>query len=459
MSQLRPIYWQQGTFLEPQHFQLLELQNRDTAAYLLGVHQPYPWGLVELEISQEALANFTFEVLRLDLWLADGRRLKRPGNLELAPRSFAQVWTNTDDPLTVSLAVPVFSRTSPNVNQEGSGQAVKRRLYNTSSEPEMVPDLLGEGPPGRVETLGLNASVLFGTETAQAKEAVTLNPLARLQRDGDKVSLLREYAPPALTLYDDHPLRRLMMDVLEILKAKSRQLEEYKFSPAAHPENFGGRTLSLIVVLGIVSRHIARFHYLLVPQALHPYRAFTALRELAAELTIFSPGLSALGESLVGSGGLRPYDHLDPYPAFLETKNLIRRLLESVAVGPELTLIFKREGYRFTAELPALTPNYVFWLSVRSAEAREKAASSLLSFGKLACPERAENLVSYNLPGIAMRLLESPPLGLPRSPDTVYFSLAQADPMWQEALKARRLVLFWDQAPESAMVTLSGNRL
>jgi type VI secretion system protein ImpJ len=459
MSLNRPIFWQQGTFLEPQHFQLLELQNRDTMAFILGIHQPYPWGLLELEISQEALVNFTFEVVKLDLWLADGRRLMRPGNLELAPRSFAQIWTNTDDPLTVSLAVPVLSRTSGNVNPEAQGQGFKRRLYNTCPEPEMIPDLLGDGPPSRVETLGLNAYVLFGIETAQAKEAVTLTPLARLQRDGDKVILHREYAPPSLKLYDEHPLRRLMMDVLELLKAKSRQLEEYKFSPMTHTENSGGRALALVTVLGVVSRHIAKIHYLLVPQALHPFAAFTAIRELAAELTVFSPGLSPLGESLVGSGGLRPYDHLDPYPAFLETKNLIKRLLESVAVGPELTLIFRRDGHRFVLDLPAVSSNYVFWLSVKTQEERHKLAASLTSFGKLASPDRLENLVSYNLPGIGLSLLESPPLGLPRSPDTVYFSLSQNDPLWSEAVKARRLVLFWDQAPESALVTLSGNRL
>ncbi|MDR1395428.1 MAG: type VI secretion system baseplate subunit TssK, partial [Deltaproteobacteria bacterium] len=427
--------------------------------FLLEVFQPYPWGLVDLEISGEALANFTFEVLKLDLWLADGRRLLAPGSLELAPRSFAQVWTNTDDPLAVSLAVPIFSRTSANVNTEENRQGFRRKLFNPRPEPEMVPDLLGEGPAGRVETLGINAYVLFGTEAAQAREAVTLIPLARLQRDGEKVYLHKEYAPPSVKLYADHPLRRLMQDVLEFLKAKSRQLEEYKFSPLSHPENFGGRTLALITVLGVVSRHIARLHFLLAPQALHPYQAFTALRELAAELTIFSPGLTALGESLIGSGGLRPYDHLDPYPSFAETKNLIRRLLESVALGPEVTVIFRREERRLTADLPVLSGNYTFWLSVRSGEDPQATARSLMTFGKLAAPDRAESLISYNLPGVALSLLEAPPLGLPRNPNTVYFSIRQADPLWAEALAARQLVLFWDQAPPSALVTLSGSRL
>jgi type VI secretion system protein ImpJ len=445
--------------LEPQHLQLLELQGHDQLAYILETLAPYPWGLADLEISLESLASSTLEITRLDLFLPDGRRLVLPGNLEIAPRSFSQLWGNVEESLTVSLAIPVFSRVSANVNPEESGTGFKRRCLNPKNEPDMVPDLLGDGPPSQVETLGYYAYVLFGTETAQAKEGVTLIPLARLESEGDRVLPRREYAPPSIRLYEEHPLRRLMTEVLEILKAKSRQLEEYKFNPSSHMENFGGRAVALITVLGVVSRHIARIHYLLAPQALHPYRAFQALRELAAELTIFSPGLSSLGESLTGSGGLRPYDHLDPYPAFNETKLLIKRLLESLAVGPEMILVFRREGPKFVADLPVLSGNYIFWLSLRTAESLESHIPSLMSYGKLASPARVDSLITYNLPGVALSLMASPPLGLPQSADAVYFGVRQTDPMWQEALKAQRLVLFWEQAPESAIITLAGNRL
>jgi type VI secretion system protein ImpJ len=219
--------------------------------------------------------------------------------------------------------------------------------------------------------------------------------------------------------------------------------------------------LTLITVLGVVCRFIARLHYLLAPPALHPYSAFAALRELAAELTIFAPGLTALGESLSGQGaGLRPYNHLDPYPAFHETKIMISSLLDSVTLGPDFIVVFRRDGSRFVADLPpTLTSAFVCWLSVRSSLAKEAAAESLTAFGKLGSPERVESLVSFNLPGLALTPLAIPPLGLPRSPDTSYFSLRQGNPMWEEAIKARSLALFWDRAPEGAVIALAGNRV
>jgi type VI secretion system protein ImpJ len=463
MSFNRHIFWQQGTFLEPQHFQLLELQRRNELAFLLGALQPYPWGLAELVIDREALANFTFQVLKLDLWMPDGRRLILPGNLQLPSRSFLKAWTNTDTPLEVFLSVPVFSLTSPNVSVQSPGKPdFKQRLYLNQDEPEMVPDLLGQGPDGRVETLDFNAHLLFGDEAKEAVEAVTLAPLAHLRRDGEKISLDIEYAPPSIRIYSDNPLRQLMLDLLEILKAKARQLEEYKISPSQiNLEHSGGTALSLFMLLGVVCRYISRVHFLLVPASLHPFTAFSAIRELAAELTVFVPGLSALGESLTGQGGaLKPYDHQNPYPAFQETKLLIARLLDAVSLGPELVLNFTREGRNFVLDLPAtLNSGFSCWLSVNSDLPKEKLAESLSSFGKLASTGRVESLVSFNLPGIALTLLTSPPLGLPRTSGTAYFSIRQTDPMWDEVLKTRRLVLFWDQAPETTMVTLSANHL
>ncbi|MDR2444049.1 MAG: type VI secretion system baseplate subunit TssK [Deltaproteobacteria bacterium] len=463
MSYQRPIYWQQGTFLEPQHFQIQDVQSCERAAFLTSAFHAYPWGFYDLEIDHEALSNFVFQILRLDLWLPDGRRLALPGNVQIAPRSFAKSWTNTDEPLWVALAVPIFSKTSPNVNDSPLDETLSpfgRRLFNAQSEPEMLPDLLGNGPEARVDMLYYNAYLLFGDEASQPMEAVTVTSLARLTRDGEKVLVKSDFAPPAIRLFTDNPLRQLVVDVLEILKAKGRQLEEYKLTPARSKlESNGAGGIALVTVLIIVCRYIARLHYLLVPKALHPYTAFSVLRELAAELTVFAPGLSALGESLSGTGqGLSPYDHTNPYPAFEETKIMIARLLDSVSLGPEMILIFKRETTYFSVDLPSkLTGDYICWLSIRSGAPRESLADSLTNYGKLAAPSRVEQLIAFNLPGIALTPLAVPPFGLPRSPDITYFSLRQTDPMWSEALKSRRLTLFWDKAPEGTIVSLAGN--
>jgi type VI secretion system protein ImpJ len=476
----RPIFWQQGTFLEPQHFQILEWQRRRDLSFLASSFFPYPWGISRLRLSPDALQNFSLSILELELFTPNGRHLMIPDNLKVPSRSFRQSWDKPDQPLPVCLALPLISETEANVealpSQEGSGpgqgapdlvadsgQGLVSRPFEAEPDPQAVPDLLAGGPEGHISCLWNKAFLLFGTETGKAPPGTVLVPLARLVREGDRVRQDTAYAPPSLRLYPESPLSEILMGVLELLLAKGRQLEEYKISPAQgqNESQLAGRGLALVTILGIVSRYAARLDALCGAPAVSPWAAYAALRELAAELTIFAPGLSALGQSLSGSGeaGLLPYNHMDAYPAFQRARAFIARLLDSVSPGPELTLVFQQDGKNFSLELPAwLDSSYAFYLSVRSGLSKEEAVRSFAAFAKLSSPAKMAGLISLNLPGIAIIPLPAAPVGLPRRDDTAYFSLGQSDPMWEEAVKARRLALFWDEAPEASFITLSANR-
>ncbi|MDR1080993.1 MAG: type VI secretion system baseplate subunit TssK [Deltaproteobacteria bacterium] len=459
----RPIYWQQGTFLEPQHFQLLEYQRRADLSFILEALHPWPWGFSELRLNADALASYTLEIVGMDLWLPGGRRLVVPGNARVAPASFRKAWTNPDELLEVFLAVPEFVPEAANVDdQDGrpeQGGRAPRRLF-TPAPPENVPDLLGGGPAARVETLVYNAALLFGDEVRDAGGCGVL-PVAKLVRQGEKV-MRADFAPATLRLYPGSPLLELAADVAELLKAKGRELEEYKITPSqSRLESLASNSLALVTALGIVLRHTARLHHLLNCPAVHPYTVFSAIRELAAELTVFAPGISALGEPLTGEGGAPvPYDHKDPLPSFRETAALVGRLLDTMTPGPDLYAVFQRDRNGFTVALPPLPEGgCIFWVSARTELAPEEAKAGLSAFAKMASPERARNLVSYNLPGVTLTPLREAPVGLPKRPDTVYFAVRQKDPMWDEAVKAGRIALFWDGAPPKAELALVGSRL
>jgi type VI secretion system protein ImpJ len=251
-------------------------------------------------------------------------------------------------------------------------------------------------------------------------------------------------------------------DVFELARAKGRQLEEYKVSPGQTRLQAGGSvSVSLIMTLAIVSRHISRLNHLLTGPALHPYQAFGALRELVAELSIFAPGISALGEPLNGPGkALPPYHHLDRYPGFIETRHLAARLLDSINPGPELILPFRREEKHFYLDFPSwLDMGFICWVSLHAEGDLSQARDDLVSYGKLSSPARLESIVNYNLPGIALNPLRDAPVGLPRRPDTAYFAIRREDPLWEEAIKSGHLSLFWDNAPENCGLTLTGNRI
>ena len=97
----KPIYWHQGMFLQPQHFQLADMHTRFRLKPLLEVGLPYCWGISQLDISQQALADRTFEVRSVRLLLKDGTYLEYPGNAVMKPRGFDLALKDPNKPFRV----------------------------------------------------------------------------------------------------------------------------------------------------------------------------------------------------------------------------------------------------------------------------------------------------------------------------------------------------------------------
>ncbi|MDR0548087.1 MAG: type VI secretion system baseplate subunit TssK [Deltaproteobacteria bacterium] len=461
MTFQRDIHWRQGSFLEPQHFQLIDYQRRFELSRALNALHPYPFGLLDLKINETSLVSHFFEIVRLELLTSDGRFLRFPDNVEIAASSFRDSFGPTEEKLAVSLALPRYSLAGGNAKEppvfsslgEEPGVDLGRFYpYRAPEEPDLVPDLLGRGPVGRIETLWHQGRVVFGPP--KNDEAVDYIPIARLQRDGEKISLDVTYGPPALTFYPGHPGRPILSDVLSSLLARLGQLEEYRFDPVQFRQtDLDGPGQALLALLGIFGRHLPSLALLENAPQRHPYAVYAALANLAGELAIFSPPGGAASESLF----LPPkYDHLDPLAALETLKNAIIRLLEALTVGPAVTLSFRRERQYFLLDLPTDgLGEGAYCLAVRSPLAPTELAAALSWRARLGPPGKLEFLAAHSLPGIGLSRQKGPPPGLPSRPDLNYFAIRQNDPLWAEAKDDGRLGLLWPEAPEGALIRLT----
>ncbi|MDR1039584.1 MAG: type VI secretion system baseplate subunit TssK [Deltaproteobacteria bacterium] len=328
----------------------------------------------------------------------------------------------------------------------GPSLAGRGRLMRSLEDPSAVRDMHAGGPDAWVHALTYQPGLMFGQRDADSR-GLFLVPVARLQRSGGRLSRL-PFAPPAVRLYQDGLLRDTALDVLELLRAKGRELEEYKLPPGrerASESSLAER--SLAVALAVVARHIARLHHLLAAEA-HPYAAHSELLELASELGLFAPAGAARAFPV--------YDHSDPGPGFAALRAAVAGLLEEVSSGPELNLVFRREGPgSFTCDLPALTGGELgFWLGARTDLPAEEAKLAVPQKARLASPARLEALAALGLPGVGLTPVREAPAGLRRRRDTAYFAIRSQDPLWEEALREGRLEVRWDDAPEKAQLML-----
>jgi len=84
----RPLFWHQGLFLQPQHFQLFDLSMRSLLSPFNNFLQPYFWGVSGLEIQKSALKNRSFTIIKGEFLFPDGTHAVFPGNALMNGRSF-----------------------------------------------------------------------------------------------------------------------------------------------------------------------------------------------------------------------------------------------------------------------------------------------------------------------------------------------------------------------------------
>ena len=453
-----PPFWEHGIFLQPQHFQLERLQAQRSLAAVLPLLNPYLWGLRRLAVNETALGSGIFEIVSLELLLPTGEWALVPDNATLPPRSFHEVWTNPETPLTVQLGLAALQEQGSNaLRTDDPALAAETFRFTAPLSPEAVPDLHGDGPSVEVQTLRYNLRLCFGPEEG---EGLWRFPVARLIRDGERVRLDPRFAPPCVDLNAAPVLHRLLRDVRDILLSRSRQLGEYKIV-AGDAELSGLSALhgiTLFSILGVLCRHAPDLDQLLLAPAIHPWPVYRSLCRLVGELSVFSDSLSPLGETPQGERVLPAYNHEQLYECYHAATAIISRLVDTLVIGPAYTFVLEggREDGALATVMPqdALNNSYAYWLLLRSGSL-EGLASRVQTLGKFAPTAELRGIVGQALPGIRLGLAEQPPAGLPRRSDTLYFMIDQNDPLWNKVLQNGAVALLLPGAPEDLLAQLT----
>ncbi|GHU17214.1 type VI secretion protein [Betaproteobacteria bacterium] len=452
----RPLFWEQGVFLQPQHFQIEQRQQLAARAYVGALSQPYFWGVSRLKINEDALDGEICEVAELELLLKDGACLSYPGNTTLAPRPFRAVWENPETPLNVYVGIAPFRAEGDNVyptNDPESAPDVYR--YTTPLAPETAPDLHGKGTRADVRTLRYRLRLLFDDEM---QDSLLRIPVARLVRSGERVRLDSRFVPPAVNIQAVDTLVNMLRDVRDILLSRARQLEEFKLigGDASTSEVSSVYGITLFCVLGAISRHVPELEQRLLAPSMHPWPMFVALCNMVGELSVFSGELSPVGETRQGLRALPPYDHENLHECYSAACGIITRLVDSLVVGPDFAFVLEAHDGILETRMPqsACNNSYGYWLLMRSPSS-EQLVERVRSFGKLAPGREITNIVARALPGIRLIHADTPPVGLPRRKDTAYFLIDSSDPLWEHALRHGEVAFFLPDAPADLWVQLT----
>ncbi len=453
----RPMFWHQGLFLQPHHFQQADLYFQSLQMPFRKFLSPFFWGVAGCEISPGALENKSFEVTGGEFIFPDGTYAVYPGNALLAGRSFADAWTEGDKPLTVYIGLKKLDKTSPNVTEQKGLNRIAEvsTRYVTSDESEQVEDLYETGPPGEVRKLHLMLKIFWESEKEMAGDYL-LVPIARLERHGETIQLAPNFSPPAIALQGSEILIQTVRDIRDQIASRSRQLDEYKKQRGVHTSDFGTRDMIFMLASRTLCRYVPLLFHLTEPHAVHPWQVFGLLRQLIGELSSFSDSVNAVGELNDGTDLLGRYDHQNPSECFLAAQSLISRLLDEITAGPDYIIQLLYDGTYYAADLaPAqFAEGSRYYLVVGTEEPQNDVIEALQGIAKLGSRESLPLLIARALPGISLKYLSAPPRELPHRPESLYFQIDHHNDLWASVIKGGNLALYWDNSPEDLTVEM-----
>ena len=451
MSLERPVFWHQGLFLQPQHFQLADRSFQAQFIPYQNYLAPHFWGVCRMEIGGDAQGMRSVEIKSGAFLFPDGTYAALPENALIRPRSFPEELPAHATPCTIYLGLKKWHHGAENVTTLETGAPLTGIPTRFAAPAEGAPraDLHAGGAQGEVRQLDLVLQLFFETEVGLLGDYL-LMPVARLERGDDGLRLSRQFIPPCLTLAGSPVLLELVREIRDQLACRCCRLEGCKKERGIQAAEFGSKDLVYLLALRTLNRYLARLCHFLEAPGVHPWQVYSILRELVAELSSFSETVTALGESVADGTRLLPdYHHTDLSGCFTLAHDLVLKLLDQITAGPEYALALDYDGSYFGSELKAahFEGRSRFYLVLTTEEDPKGVVPSVVTLAKLSSKERMPLLIAQALPGIALEHLPDPPRELPRRARSIFFAIDSRCEQWDLVQKWKNLALCWDQAP------------
>jgi type VI secretion system protein ImpJ len=453
----KPLYWHQGLFLQPQHFQL---QDRFTQALLAPLHDrmvPYFWGVGRMAVKSAALGNRSIGLTGGEFLFQDMTYAVVPDNAVLPSRSFESAWQDGGKPFLIYLGLKKYSPNGENVTVVEDLTRIDdvTTRFVTTEDADEIKDLQGNGPSAQVRHLTLMLRFFWEHEKDQLGD-YELIPLVQLERQGDEVVISQAYIPPCLNLAAVPALERLIKEIRDQISSRGRQLEAYKRDRGIHSAEFGSRDMVFLLALRSLNRYVAQLVHLTETGLVHPWGAYGTLRQLIGEMTTFSERVSATGTTADGTVLLPTYRHESLWACFSAAQRLVTQLLEEITAGPEYMLPLLFDGTYYASDLPPaiFEGRNRFFLALETESDPQEVLGSVEQIAKLSSREYLPILIARALPGIRLSYLQTPPQELPRRANTLYFQIDHHADAWSQVQGGNNLALYWDAAPDDLKVEL-----
>ncbi|MBC7798625.1 MAG: type VI secretion system baseplate subunit TssK [Pyrinomonadaceae bacterium] len=433
MSQHRKIVWNEGMLLTPQHFQQWDNYHDETLNARFGSLIAFGYGVLELQINREAIANGKFQLTTCRAILPDGLTIDAP-NSAPAPdlRTVDKHFPPEAEKLGVHLAIPARKFGAANIQANGAKPNPNLRFLQDGASAVDETSGINEQP---IAVARPNLRILFDDELRDGFTSIKIAELTRTATG--QITLSETYIPPILNVTASGWLSSMLRQFVEILITKSGSLADQRRARNASLADFTTSEVAIFWLLHTVNASIPTISHLFRTNLVHPERLYVVMAELAGRLMTFAVNLHP--KDIVR------YDHDDLYFTFSQLSEQLRELLETVI--PTRCVPIALEKVRETLYIGRVTDDRLlkeaaFYLAVNAKMSDARILETVPRVVKIASRDVIEVVIGSALPGVSLSHVSPPPAPIPARIGFHYFSLDTLNPYWDSIKGAKVIAVY-----------------
>jgi type VI secretion system protein ImpJ len=422
-------------FLNPQQFQIQDQFLESAIHFRFGASNFANWGVTDLSIDAEAIANGTFRVERCSGIMPDGEPFEMPDTDELvASRTIGEHYPPGRETLDVYLAIPELRPRTRNVSipagQPNGSEAPASTRY--VAETRMFTDENTGTEEKPVQVARRTFRLLFEDEYRDGFSTLRIGQISR--NAAGVPELNPRFAAPCLNLASSPYLNMLLRRQIEILANKSATLSGPRRQRGKITAEFLPSETANFWLLHTVNSYLPELKHIWKVRRGHPEAAYVAMLRLAGALATFS--LESRPENLPD------YDHNDLGRCFTLLDRNIRDLMETVIPSKFVAVPLEpRDRFIWGGTVPEdqYFKDSQFYLAVSASMGVDDIIRKVPQLVKISAQDDIQRLVRSALPGLTLRHAPVPPSAIPIRLDNQYFVLNQGGQLW-DAIKMSRQI-------------------
>jgi type VI secretion system protein ImpJ len=284
MSANRKVLWNEGMLLTPHHFQQQDNYHEEQLSARLASLVPYEWGVLDLQLNEDSIANGTCEIVRCRAVMPDGLIVNIPQrDAAPDPRPAANHFPPEAAKLDLFLAVPARRAGAANYQTSGGERLPTVRYWQDAG---LVQDETTGRNEQQVAFARSNLRLMFASELREGYDSIKIAELRRTATGN--LAFNPDYVPPALNVAASPWMVQMLRQIVEILITKSSSLGEQRRQRTTSLADFTTSEIAVFWLLNTVNASIPVVSHLFRTRIVHPERLYTELAELCGRLMTFS---------------------------------------------------------------------------------------------------------------------------------------------------------------------------